>query len=102
MVRTRVGRYTLEDAHTLEEVAADLAGRLESADTALADLPAVELTPPQRQAVMHGQGVPLFKVPGWQRLLQAEVVRLRDAQGLVALARVEQGVLKPFKVLRDG
>jgi hypothetical protein len=73
---------------------------MESPDAALAELPVVDLTPPQRQAVMHGQPVPLFKVPGWQRLVQANVVRLRDAQGLVALARVEQGVLKPFKVLR--
>lgn len=107
MVRTRVGRYTLEGAETLAELAAraeagDLAAAIEPPDRALADLPAVDLTPPQRQAVLHGQPVPLFKVPGWQQLLQATVVRLRDAQGLVALARVEQGVLKPFKVLRDG
>lgn len=103
MVRTRVGRYPLAEAHTLEEIAAaGIAPLAQSPDDALADLPAVELTPPQRQAVMHGQGVPLFKVPGWQQLVQAHVVRLRDAQGLVALARVEQGVLKPFKVLREG
>jgi len=106
MVRTRVGQYSLEDTHTLEELAqaaegAGLASAVESADAALADLPVVELLPPQRQAVMHGQPVPLFKVQGWQSLLQAKVVRLRDAQGLIALARVEQGVLKPFKVLRD-
>lgn len=106
MVRTRVGRYTLEDTHTLEELTeaaegAGLAGALESADAALADLPVVDLLPPQRQAVMHGQPVPLFKVQGWQALMQAKIVRLRDGQGLVALAKVEQGVLKPFKVLRD-
>jgi hypothetical protein len=60
----------------------------------------VDLTIQQRTAVLHGQGVPLFKVAHWQTLIQAKVVRLRDPQGLVALARVEQGVLKPFKVLR--
>lgn len=106
MVRTRVGRYLLSDAHTLEELAqaagaGTLAAVLEPADLALADLPAVDLSPPQRQAVLHGQPVPLFRVPGWQALMQAKVIRLRDEQGLVALARVEQGVLKPFKVLRD-
>lgn len=105
MVRTRVGRYPLEHAHTLEEVAALAAsGRLQEAiedpDLALSDLPVVDLTVQQRAAVLHGQGVPLFKVAHWQTLIQAKVVRLRDAQGLVALARVEQGVLKPFKVLR--
>lgn len=103
MVRTRVGRYLLDDAHTLEELTpAALPAALESPEAALADLPAVELTAVQRQAVMHGQPVPLFKVPGWQRLVQAKMVRLRDAQGLVALARVEQGLLKPFKVMREG
>lgn len=106
MVRTRVGRYTLEGAATLEELSAlaqaeNLTAAIEPPDQALADLPAVDLTPLQRQAVLHGQPVPLFKVPGWQQLLQATVVRLRDHTGLVALARVEQGVLKPFKVLRE-
>jgi len=106
MVRTRVGRYTLEGAHTLEELVAHndagtLGDLIEPPDHALADLPAVELTSQQRVAVLHGQGVPLFKVAHWQSLIQAKVVRLLDDQGLVALARVEQGVLKPFKVLRD-
>lgn len=106
MVRTRVGRYGLEGAHTLEELAAHkeagtLADIIEDPDRALGDLPVVDLTPQQRSAVLHGQGVPLFKVAHWQSLIQAKVVRLRDTQGLVAIARVEQGVLKPFKVLRD-
>ena len=106
MVRTRVGPYGLDGAHTLEELAAHrdggtLADIIEDPDRALGDLPVVDLTPQQRAAVLHGQGVPLFKVAHWQSLIQAKVVRLRDAQGLVALARVEQGVLKPFKVLRD-
>jgi tRNA pseudouridine55 synthase len=105
MVRTRVGRYTLEAAHTLEELSAlsasgTLAGAVEDPDLALSDLPAVDLTVQQRAAVLHGQGVPLFKVAHWQALIQAKVVRLRDPQGLVALAKVDQGVLKPFKVLR--
>jgi tRNA pseudouridine55 synthase len=105
MVRTRVGRYTLEAAHTLEELSAlsasgTLADAVEDPDLALSDLPAVDLTAQQRTAVLHGQGVPLFKVAHWQALVQAKVVRLRDPQGLVALAKVEQGVLKPFKVLR--
>jgi tRNA pseudouridine55 synthase len=105
MVRTRVGRYRLEQAHTLEELTAlsasgALAEAIEDPDLALSDLPAVDLTTQQRIAVLHGQGVPLFKVAHWQSLIQARVVRLRDPQGLVALARVEQGVLKPFKVLR--
>lgn len=106
MARTRVGRYTLDTASTLEEVRAhkeadELAAVVQSIDDAMSDLPAVELLPPQRQAVMHGQPLPLFKVGNWRQLIGARAVRLRDAQGLVALARVEEGLLKPFKVLRD-
>ncbi len=107
MVRTRVGRYELAGALTLEEMKVraqdrQLGAVLESVDAALAELPAVELTGAQHQAVMHGQALPLFKVAHWQQLLGARAVRLRDAKGLVALARVEEGVLKPFKVLRNG
>jgi hypothetical protein len=50
---------------------------------------------------MRGQPIPLFRVARWQQLVGAPVVRLRDASGLVALARVEEGLLRPFKVLRD-
>ncbi len=106
MVRTRVGRYDLTSSATLEELQSLTSeSRLPEAvlpmDDALADLPAVDLLPPQRQAAMHGQPIPLFRVAQWQKLVGADVVRLRDAAGLVALARVEEGLLKPFKVLRD-
>ncbi len=106
MVRTRVGRYHLAAARTLEEVQAVASeGRLgevlEPLDEAIAELPAVELSAGQQRAVIHGQALPLFKFAGWQQLVGARAVRLRDAQGLVALARVEAGALKPFKVLRD-
>jgi len=106
MVRTRVGRYEVASSATLEELQA-LAEQerfreaLLPMDDALAEFPAVDLLPPQRQAAVHGQPIPLFRVAHWQRLLGAKVVKLRDAGRLVALARVEEGLLKPFKVLRD-
>jgi tRNA U55 pseudouridine synthase TruB len=106
MVRTRVGRYQLADSATLEELQAladngSLEDALLSMDDALADFPVVDLQPPQRQAAMRGQPIPLFRVARWQQLVGAPVVRLRDASGLVALARVEEGLLRPCKVLRD-
>jgi len=106
MVRTRVGRYEVVSSATLEELQA-LAEQerfreaLLPMDDALAEFPAVDLLPPQRQAAVHGQPIPLFRVAHWQRLLGAKVVKLRDAGRLVALAKVEEGLLKPFKVLRD-
>lgn len=107
MVRTRVGRYELAASNTLEEVDALARERrlgevLEPVDAALAELPAVELSVGQHHAIIHGQALPLFKVAHWQQLIGARAVRLRDAHGLVALARVEAGALKPFKVLRNG
>ena len=106
MVRMSVGRYEVASAATLEELQA-LAeqDRLREAvlpmDDALTEFPAVDLLPPQRQAAIHGQPIPLFRVAHWQRLVGAQVVRLRDAGRLIALAKVEEGLLKPFKVLRD-
>lgn len=106
MVRTRVGRYELRSSFTLEDLQARATGggldqAVLSMDDAMAEFPAVDLLPPQRQAAIHGQSIPLFRVAHWQRLVGAKLVRLRDHQGLVALAKVEEGLLKPVKVLRD-
>lgn len=107
MLRRRVGPFTLEESLTLEELGAlQASGTLEQAavsmDQALRDLPAVDLLPGQRRQVLEGTPLPLFRVPGWQHLPPDRPVRLRDEQGLVALARVEHGRLRPFKVLRGG
>ncbi len=106
MVRTRVGRYELASSFTLEELRAladqgELAQAILGMDDALPELPAVDLLPPQRQSVVHGQPIPLFRIAHWQRLVGAKLVRLRDHHGLVAIAKVEEGMLKPVKVLRD-
>lgn len=106
MIRTRVAAHHLDETLALEEIdrlasSGDLTRALQPTDAALGDLPAVDLTPSQRQAVLHGQGLPLFKVADWQVLMQARAIRLRDTQGLVAIGKVEQGVLRPFKVLRE-
>ncbi len=105
MLRRAVGRFRLEESRTLEELSVlreegRLAAILLSMDEALADLPAVDLQPGQRTAVIDGSALPLFKVPNWQHLPRDATIRLRDQGGLLALARVEGGSLRPFKVLR--
>jgi tRNA pseudouridine55 synthase len=105
VLRTRSGRFELAESLTLEEAAAassegGLPAVLTTMDDALADLPAVDLTPAQRHQVLDGRALPLFQVPGWSRLAPAVPVRLRDGRGLLALARIEQGRLQPFRVLR--
>jgi tRNA pseudouridine55 synthase len=106
VLRTRSGRFDLSESMTLEEVVeASSEGRLPSVmatmDEALADLPAVELTAVQRHHVLDGRALALFQVPGWSRLPATGPVRLRDGQGLLALGRVEEGRLRPFRVLRQ-
>lgn len=105
VLRTRVGRFTLADSLTLEEIRAAgvdgrLAAHLTSMDDALADLPAVDLTAGQRVQVLDGRSLPLYTIPGWARLPHGEPIRLRDSQGLFALARLHEGRLQPFRVLR--
>lgn len=103
MVRTRTGAFGVEGARTLEELgglAAEgaLEGALISMDDAVGHLPAVDLSDQQVSDVLHGHAVPVWKVGHAVR--DDAPVRLRSRRGaLVALARVEQGLLRPFKVL---
>jgi tRNA pseudouridine55 synthase len=104
MVRTRTGTFGVEDARTIEELDAlaaqgALEGALISMDDAVAHLPAVDLSDQSVSDVLHGHAVPVWKA-GRTPPAEDTPVRLRSRRGaLVALARVEQGQLRPFKVL---
>jgi len=107
MVRTRAGRFDLSGANTLEELT-DLSSRralseaLISMDEAVAHLPAVDLSDRGVADVLHGHAVPVWKM-GEHALPDESPVRLRSRRGaLIALARVEGGLLRPFKVLAEG
>lgn len=104
MLRRRVGRFELWESRTLEDLTrlageGKLPGALLEMDGALADLPVVDLAPGQRRSVLEGIPLPLFRVPDWQALPPGAPIRLRDRGALIALGRVEAGVLRPFKVL---
>lgn len=112
MVRTRAGQFTLDGASTLEELQGlaregALAGALATMDQAVAHLPAVDLPDRSVSDVLHGHPVPLWKMGdaaagGALDLLAHDdtPVRLRSRRGaLIALARVEDGLLRPFKVV---
>ncbi|MDI6772531.1 MAG: tRNA pseudouridine(55) synthase TruB [bacterium] len=102
VLRTRVGRFSLDSSLTLEELSAaeDLAHILVPPDEALNHLPVVDLTALQRRQVLDGLVIPLFQIPGWASLPADSPIRLRDERGLVAVGRVEAGRLIPFRVLR--
>ena len=107
MVRTRAGQFHVRDALTLEELTAladsgALGDAIISMDQALAHLPAVDLPDRSVSDVLHGHPVPVWKV-GETAVPDDTPVRLRSRRGaLVALARVDGGLLRPFKVLAGG
>jgi len=104
MVRTRAGGFEIRDAMTLEELAAaaaaeSLGDAVVPMDRAVAHLPAVDLSDRSVAEVMNGHPVPLWKVAG-ATVPEDGPVRLRSRRGaLIALARVDGGALRPFKVL---
>jgi len=98
LVRTRSGRFIIEQSVTLEKLAdmADESFRgnaLISTNEALADFPMVLLNGPETARVLHGNQV---SCPGYLANNTSDLVRLQDHSGrLVAIARVAAGVLKP-------
>lgn len=104
MVRTRAGQFMLRDASTLEELASlatrgALGDALRSMDQAVSHLPAVDLPDRSVADVLHGHAVPVWKI-GEHAMPEDTPFRLRSRRGaLLALARVEGGLLRPFKVL---
>lgn len=93
LVRTRVGRFTLQDAIALDTLTPDtLPARLVSLTDALDSLPFFNIDDAARTDILHGRtlAAPLEDAP---------VMRIVDTAGhLVALARVADGTLRPFKV----
>ncbi len=98
LVRTRSGRFTFEDAMTLDQLAVlTAAGTIEKAlislDRALADLPLVEVSAAEARKVSQGNQV---SWRGADRERESGVVRVHDPEGgLLALARTGEGKLKP-------
>lgn len=105
--RTRVGQFSLEDSVTLEELCqAQEDGRLEqyvsSMADALADLPAVVLTPHDIERISHGLTI---SVDGLYTTIEA--VRLLSEDGdLIALGNAEtvdgRADIRPRKVFVSG
>ncbi len=120
LVRTRVGRFRLEDSLTLEELSAAAVCRsaihcaLMSLNDALAHLPSVVLDAAAAQRVWNGQSIPVdssqltvdSRLPSTLNPQPSTVVRLCDKQGrLVAIAQCVENqkreiVYQPQKVFK--
>jgi tRNA pseudouridine55 synthase len=104
LTRTGVGRFTLDEAHTVEELrAAQAEGRLDQMvgdiGEALQDMSAVEVTEADATRIRHGLSVELS-----HECAECDTVRIVSAPGqLVAIGCVERidgrTMLKPRKVL---
>lgn len=114
--RLKVGRFTLERAISLDALAhsaqtAAVERLLLPLETALDDIPALALTEAEAHRLRQGQTVALLGRPDMERLaaLQAQVEQagreptfLALAAGrLVALARLENGQVKPVRVINQ-
>ncbi len=97
LVRTRSGRFTIDNTVTLDRLA-DLAAAdaldqaLVSMDEALADMPSVTVNEPEAGRILHGNSVP------WQEdtLNAASLLRIHDPSGrLLALGRPVRGDIRP-------
>ncbi len=118
LLRTRTGAFTLEEAHTLEELAAckeagTLTDSLRSIADALADWPHIVLDSEAIRRIAHGQAIPLSdvtppRIGGLGGLTPPRIggpggltspLLLLDAKGsAVGIARIEGAKLTPIKV----
>lgn len=105
--RTRAGRFDVADALSLaeaERLGPDVAARILTPADALADLPAVTVTPQGLQRAVHGNPLgPEHLARGLSSLAAAgggQPVRVLDAEGrLLALAHARGGTLHPAVVV---
>jgi len=105
--RLSVGRFTLDQAISLELVAAlphipAASGHLLPVEAALDDIPALSLTAAEAASLRHGRSV-TPRDPGERaRLDQLDdgtIVSARHDELLIALTRIENGGLRPVRVI---
>lgn len=96
LLRSRVGKLTVQDAYTLEELSlaggASLSSFLLPLDTAVSHLPSVQLDEEQVLRFINGQTVAVLTDA-------AGICCAYGAAGLIGVGAVQEGTLKPRKVL---
>jgi tRNA pseudouridine55 synthase len=91
--RLRSGRFSVDDAHSLDDFA-DGRAAIRNARDAVPHLPAQATTELEMARVVHGNAVPA-------RVGGSTVALVDDAGELVAIAARHDGELRPKTVLRD-
>ena len=105
--RLRVGPFTEDDAISLDSLTALVDNpaafeHLRPVETALDDIPALALMGPEASTLRNGQGVPVFRAADRSRfgdLREGDTVYATEAGVPVAIARIEEGLIRPVRVL---
>jgi tRNA pseudouridine55 synthase len=105
--RTAVGPFHQNQAISLDKLeslghSAPLSGHLLSVETVLDDIPALALTETEARKLSHGQAIPVLPVASRSPLKdisQGDVVRAMAEGRLVALAKINGGEIRPFRVM---
>lgn len=104
--RLRVGPFTVADAITLDKLASNnenahaLPELLRPVETALADIPAVALTPDEAVSLLHGRALSLVDLMG--RIPQVEEdspLCAREGGRALGICRLQNGLLRPVRIL---
>ena len=104
--RLRVGPFTEADAISLDKITESAEEGpaspelLRPVSTALADIPALALMPDEAALIRHGQALGLMDFMG--RIPETgsdDVVRMMDGEAVLGLGRLEEGWLKPVRLL---
>ncbi|MCH3914754.1 MAG: tRNA pseudouridine(55) synthase TruB [Acidaminococcaceae bacterium] len=94
LLRRQVGRFTLDNAHTLEEIAADQASCILPWETAIMDFPVLTVNPLQGRRI--AQGVPTTL----QNITEGTLYKLVTTDGLVlGLALAKDGKVRGHKIV---
>ena len=98
LVRTAIGGFRLEDGVALNAITSDSVDKfLQPPSTAVADLPSIQLTAAQLEAVRHGR-----KFPCNSDLPDTDIAALDATGNLVAIVRALGGTtVKPIRVFVD-
>ncbi|GCD59643.1 tRNA pseudouridine synthase B [Acetobacter pasteurianus NBRC 3280] len=105
--RLRVGPFTEADAIVLDKITPNDDNAhaspelLRPVSTALADIPALALTQDEAVLLRHGQALGLVDLMGRipQTAEEGGVVRVMDGEHVLGIGRLEDGWLKPVRIL---
>lgn len=103
LVRTRSGRFRIEQAMTLEQLAEKASQglaeqSLRTISDALGSFAAVTVEAPEARRISHGNTIP--SPPGFEGKGPGQLIRVLDRGGmLLALARTDAGLIRPEVVI---